>query len=282
VREVSTAVLPVPTREGVMTQAREENFPVASVLLGRRERDALLAIYGVARLIDDIGDESPGDRPALLDWVDAELDRAFAGHTPDHPVLEALARQARAIPLPVAPFHRLVDANRRDQVVTRYESFDDLIGYCELSAAPVGELVLHVFGAATPDRLALSARVCAGLQVTEHIQDVAEDYARGRVYIPRQDLEQFGCEEPELGSGSPRARELIAFETERARGLLRAGAPLARRLRARPRAAIAGFVAGGRASLDAIERSSYDVWSRKPRRTRTAFAAAFAGAVMGR
>jgi squalene synthase HpnC len=279
-----TATAVVPAREAVMAQAREENFPVASLLLGRRHRAQLLAIYGVARLIDDIGDEAPGDRDALLDWADSELDRVFAHERPEHPSMQALALAVRERPLPAAPFRRLVEANRQDQAVAHYETFDELLGYCELSAAPVGELVLHVFEAATPARLELSARICAGLQVTEHIQDVAEDYARGRVYMPREDLVRFGCEERELAGGpaSPRLRAMVAFEVERARALLRAGAPLARSLPARPRAAVAGFVAGGRAALESIQGSGYDVWDANPRRTRRSFATAFVRALMGR
>jgi phytoene/squalene synthetase len=238
----------VPSSEAVMAQAQDENFPVASLVLGARRRAALMAIYGVARLIDDIGDEAPGDRAAQLDWADSELDRVF-GETgaPEHPAMRALAVEARAFDLPAAPFRRLVEANRQDQVVTRYRTFEELIEY-----------------------------------VTEHIQDVAEDYARGRVYVPSEDLARFACDETDLARPEPKARAVIAFEVKRARALLSAGAPLARRLPPRPRAAIAGFVAGGRATLDAIERASYDVWSAKPRRTRGAFAGRFAGALMGR
>jgi squalene synthase HpnC len=274
----------VPTQRAVMSQAGDENFPVASALLGRDRRDALLAIYGVARLIDDIGDESQGDRERQLDWVGSELDRIDAGETPDHAAMRELAVRARNLDIPTAPFRRLVQANRQDQTVARYDTFTDLLGYCELSAAPVGELVLHVFGAASPDRLALSDRICAGLQVTEHIQDVAEDYARGRVYVPREDLARHGCQELELAAGpaTPQMRSLIEFEVARARGLLSSGAPLAKTLPARPRAAVAGFVAGGRATLDAVERSGYDVWSAKPRRTRATFATRFLGALRGR
>jgi squalene synthase HpnC len=266
-----------------MAQAREENFPVASLVLGPRRQAALMAIYGVARLIDDIGDETAGDRDPLLDWVDSELDRVFAENgSPEHPAMRALALQAPAFALPAAPFRKLVQANRQDQVVAHYDTFAELIEYCELSAAPVGELVLHVFGAATTERLALSERICAGLQVTEHVQDVAEDYTHGRVYMPREDMARFGCKETDLAYPEPKARAVIAFEVQRARALLSAGAPLARLLPLRPRAAIAGFVAGGRATLDAIERASYDVWSTKPRRTRGNFAVRFAGALMGR
>jgi squalene synthase HpnC len=279
----ATASTGIPSSQAVMAQARDENFPVASLVLGSRRRAALMAIYGVSRLIDDIGDEAAGDRDALLDWVDSELARVFGeGGAPEHPAMRALALEARAFDLPRAPFHRLVEANRQDQVVTRYDTFAELIEYCELSAAPVGELVLHVFGAASTERLALSERICAGLQVTEHIQDVTEDYTRGRVYIPREDLARFACEEADLAHRNPKAGAVVAFEVHRARALLSAGAPLARLLPPRPRAAIAGFVAGGRATLDAIERVGYDVWSAKPRRSRGAFALRFAGALMGR
>jgi squalene synthase HpnC len=274
----------VPSGNAVMTQAGDENFPVAIGLLGRRQKQALLAIYGVARLIDDVGDEAGGDRDELLDWVDAELDRAYAGATPEHPAMQALATEVWELGLPEAPFRRLVRANRQDQTVSRYETFGDLLAYCELSAAPVGELVLHVFSAGSPDRIALSDLVCAGLQVTEHIQDVREDYTRGRVYMPREDLARFACTESDLASGAvtPEKRELIEFEVGRARALLAEGSPLAKLLAPRPRAAIAGFVAGGRATLDAIEKAGWDVWSATPRRTHGAFARRLPGALVGR
>jgi phytoene/squalene synthetase len=159
-----------------------------------------------------------------------------------------------------------VEANRRDQRVHSYETFDDLLGYCALSANPVGELVLHTFGAATPDRIELSDAICSGLQVTEHLQDVREDLARGRVYLPREDLERFGCEEADLHllPSPERVRTLVAFEVARARELLDRGAPLATRLRGRPALATAAFVAGGRAALGAIERAGYAIGEAPP------------------
>jgi squalene synthase HpnC len=274
----------VPARAAVMSQAGDENFPVASRLLGRRARRHLLAIYGFARLVDDIGDEAEGDRLALLDWADEELDRVYAGQGPEHPVMRALAPTVRECALPAEPFRRLIEANRSDQAVTRYDSFDELLDYCRLSAAPVGELVLHVFGAATPERLALSERICAGLQVTEHLQDVAEDYARGRVYLPADDLARFGCDEDDLraATATPELRALIAFEADRARALLAHGAPLARRLSPRSGLAVAAFVAGGNAALDALARAGYDVLAEPARPTRRGFAASFARGVAGR
>jgi squalene synthase HpnC len=265
---MSTAAPPtaadLPDRDGVMAQAGSENFTVASVLIGHETQRHLRAIYGFARLVDDVGDEATGDRAALLGVVADELEQVYDG-MPSHPLMVELQRTVRACGLPSGPFERLIEANRVDQVKTRYETFEQLLGYCQLSAAPVGELVLHVFGAATPKRIALSDRVCAGLQVVEHLQDIAEDHARGRVYIPQEDLVRFGCKDVDLAgedslpngevpdwATAPR-RALVAFEADRARRLLGAGAPLARTLAPRPRLAIAGFVAGGRTALDVLQ-----------------------------
>jgi phytoene/squalene synthetase len=238
--EIATAAGELPSRGAVMAQANDENFPVALWLLGSRTRRHLLAIYGFARLVDDVGDEVAGDRAALLERIEREL------AAPEHPVMRELVRTAHECALPRGPFLRLIEANRRDQVVTRYDTFDELLDYCQLSAAPVGELVLHVFGAATPERIALSDRICAALQVIEHLQDIDEDRARGRVYIGAFDA---AC---------------------RARTLLDDGAPLVRTLRGRARLAVAGFVAGGRVALDTLEG----------RRRR--FAGAYLRAVIGR
>ena len=250
----------VPAATTVFAQARDENFPVASRLLPARQREHLLAVYGFARLTDDIGDEATGDRAALLDWLEAELERAGAG-TATHPVLERLTPTIRRLDLPLQPFRDLIEANRVDQRVHRYETFEDLVGYCMLSAAPVGRLVLHLFGAATPERLARSDEVCIGLQVVEHLQDVAEDASRGRVYLPARDLAVEGCTPADLAAAhaSPALRRVVAREVGRARALLAAGPPLAATLPLRPRLAVAGFAAGGQAALDAIERAGYDV-----------------------
>jgi squalene synthase HpnC len=267
-----------PTRDTVMAKAGEENFPVALRILGARKRAQLLSLYGFARLVDDAGDEADGDRLSLLDAIEADLNRIFEGERePELALLRTLAPSVRELSLPAGPFRRLIEAGRRDQLVQRYPTYDALLDYCRLSAAPVGELVLHVFGSATPDRVLLSDSICAGLQVTEHLQDVAEDRAKGRVYLPAEDLERFGCTDGELRARARASRlpELIEFEVARARSLLDAGAPLIGRLPARAAIAVAGFVAGGRAALGAIERAGYDVLSARPRPTRAAFARAF-------
>ena len=252
----------LPTREQVLPQAGRENFTVASGILGRRRARHLMAIYGFARLVDDVGDEAIGDRGALLDVVSNELQRVFAPigvDPPHHPLMQELVATVHECKLPIGPFERLIEANRSDQVLTRYESFPQLLEYCQLSAAPVGELVLGIFGSATSNRVALSDRVCAGLQIVEHLQDIAEDHGRGRVYMPREDLQRFGCSDEDLAAAdrpSANLRALISFEAARARALLGSGGPLARTLPLTPRLAVAGFTAGGLRALDRLERGS--------------------------
>jgi squalene synthase HpnC len=244
----------------VLGQAPTENFRVASRLLPRRVRGHLLAIYGFARLTDDIGDESIGDRLAQLDWLEADLGRARAGGAL-HPIVRRLAPTLEELDLPLEPFNNLIQANRVDQSVSRYETFEDLVGYCQLSAVPVGRLVLSVFGANTPDRLGDSDRVCIGLQVVEHLQDVAEDAARGRVYLPLRELRAAGVEDSELlvGPTRPALQRVVAVQAARARRLLDSGRALAATLPPAQRVAVAGFAGGGLAALDALQDGGFDV-----------------------
>lgn len=265
----------VPEAATVMARAQTENFPVASRVLPRSIRTDLLAIYGFARLADELGDTLAGDRLAALDWLEQELDLAFAGKA-QHPLLVRLQPTLRERGLPRGPFARLIEANRVDQRVARYESWEQLRAYCTLSADPVGELVLGVFGLATPARVALSDSICTGLQLIEHCQDVAEDLAAGRIYMPAEDLARFDVtvEQLRAAHASRPVRELLAFEVTRARALFDTGAPLLGELKGRPRLAVAAFLAGGRASADAIEAGSYDVLASTPRAGRLRLAAA--------
>jgi squalene synthase HpnC len=260
-------------------KASGENFPVALRLLPARHRRHLQAVYGYARAVDDMGDEAPpGERARLLDELEADLGRLyrFQGAAPGEPprlgVVRALAPVVAECAVPQQPFLDLIQANRQDQVVTRYATFGDLVGYCELSANPVGRIVLHVFGAVSPDRLVLSDRVCTALQLAEHWQDVAEDLRAGRIYLPAEDLSRFGVSEADLAAdtASPEVRELMTFQVRRARELLDQGAPLIGNLRGAARVAVAGYVAGGRAALAAIAGAGHDVLraTPKPRRGR--------------
>ena len=252
-------------------KAAGENFPVALRALPRRYRRHLMAVYRFARLVDDTGDEGTADtagRVRMLDSLDEDVNRiAGANGAPRDPVIRDLVPTVRECAIPLQPFRDLIQANRQDQAVTRYPAFEDLLGYCELSANPVGRIVLHIFGSATPERLRRSDQVCTALQLAEHWQDVAEDYGRGRIYLPAEDLERFGCGERDLAApaAAQPVRALMAFETERAGRILDEGAPLVGTLRGYARLAVAGYVAGGRAALAAIAAAGHDVLAATPR-----------------
>jgi squalene synthase HpnC len=270
-----------PTELGVHAVddlAAHENFPVASRLLPAAQRADLMAVYGFARLVDDLGDESAGDRLAELAWAEAELDRAFAGHA-DHPVFVRLGVTVRRCHLPRQPFADLIEANRIDQRVTRYASWDDLMGYCDHSADPVGRIVLGVFGLATAERVAWSDDVCSGLQVVEHLQDVGEDARRDRVYLPQDVLAAHGVTTADLlaPAASAGLRATVRDLADRAQGLLGSGVPLTRSLHGRPRFAVAGYCAGGLAALDAIARADHDVLAAPRRGRRHRLALEWAG-----
>ncbi|MFE1382162.1 squalene synthase HpnC [Streptomyces sp. NPDC058740] len=282
-------VHPDTTSRSTLGKAADENFPVAPFFLPRAWRDDLMAVYGFARLVDDIGDGdlAPGgadarhlgvdparadDRLAMLDAFETDLVRAFdpADGPPRHPLLRALVPTVRRCGLTPEPFLGLVAANRQDQLVRRYETYDDLLAYCELSANPVGRLVLALTGTATPERLRRSDEICTALQIVEHLQDVAEDLGRDRIYLPAEDMKRFHVTEDDLARPTAGAsvRALVAFEADRARALLDAGAPLVGSVRGRLRLLLAGFTAGGYAALDAVADAGFDVLSGPPKATK--------------
>jgi squalene synthase HpnC len=254
----------------VMAQAGAENFPVATRLLPGRIRDQLLAVYGYARFVDDVGDRLPGDRLAGLAWVECELDRALAG-TATHPIFVRVGQVAQALGADRQPFVDLIEANRQDQVVTSYPTYAALEAYCALSANPVGRLVLAIFGQRDARADELSEQVCTALQLVEHLQDVAEDFAAGRLYLPQEDLSHFGLDESTIVAGlaTPAFRRLMAFEAARARRLLVSGRALVALLKGWGRVVVAGFVGGGLAQLDAIERHGFDVLSGPVKASKT-------------
>ncbi|MFJ4776977.1 squalene synthase HpnC [Streptomyces sp. NPDC088762] len=273
-----------------LDKAATENFPVAPAFLPRAWRDGLMAVYGYARLVDDIGDGdlAPGgrdavllgldpaaadDRLALLDAFEADLLRVFGGTDgpPRHPLLLNLQPVVRDHGLTPEPFLGLIEANRQDQRVARYETYGDLLAYCELSANPVGRLVLSLTGTATPERIRRSDEICTALQIAEHLQDVAEDLGRDRIYLPAEDMRRFHVGEADLKAPTAGAsvRALVAFETERARELLDEGTPLVGSVHGRLRLLLAGFVGGGRAALRAVTAAGFDVLPGPPKPTRS-------------
>jgi squalene synthase HpnC len=252
----------LPAIDAVLARSQGENFPVALRVLRPVDRQRLMAVYGFARLVDEVGD---GDLPAeerrrALDWLQVELERAVAGQA-RHPLVQAAGHVVVELGLSAQPLRDLVAANVLDQVRQRYRTYDQLLGSCELSANPVGRLVLGIFGVSTAQRVAWSDDVCTGLQLAEHLQDVGEDARRGRVYLAEEDLRAHGCEVDDLlaASARPELRRVVAAYAARARALLLSAVPLAASVPWRARLAIAGFAAGGLAAVDAIEAADFDV-----------------------
>jgi squalene synthase HpnC len=259
------------------SQAGSENFPVALRVVPAAPREHLSRLYGYARFVDDVGDEAPGDRRHLLDLVEADLRHGWTGRSALAP-LAALAPTIEACAVPMQPLLDLIGANRADQEKTSYQTYADLIAYCVLSANPIGQVVLYIAGAVTAQNLAESDAVCSALQVLEHCQDVGEDFARDRVYLPAVDLAAAGVTRAELGgtTTSPALRDVLRLQVERAETGLAAGTALVHRLRGWARFAVAGYVGGGLATVDALRSADFDVLGRsvRPSKARTAAHAA--------
>jgi squalene synthase HpnC len=259
----------------VARRARTENFPVASLLFPRRLRPHLRAIYGYARLVDILGDEVEGDRLAALDELEREVEACYSGD-PTWPVMKALQPTIREFALPREPFLRLIEANRMDQRIAEYETWDDLREYCRHSADPVGRLVLGLLHLdREPELVAASDDVCTGLQLVNFLQDVPRDLELGRIYLPVEDRRRFGV--TVLDRPSPELTRTLEFEAERARELLAAGRLLQARIQGRVGRAVGLFARGGLAALEALERARWDIFTQRPRPSRTRLAlAAFA------
>jgi squalene synthase HpnC len=258
----------------------DENFPVASWLLPARFRAPIEAIYGFARGADDIADEgdmSDGERLAGLDVYLRALDAIERGAAPEAR-FQPLARVVAEYALPVPLLRDLIGAFRQDVVKKRYATFAELMDYSRRSANPVGRLLLHLFRPGT-DHLFLeteqvvcprSDAVCSALQIINFWQDVEVDWRKGRVYIPQEDLQRFGVSEEQIARHDARGGwgELMAFECERARRMLREGAPLGRMLPGRLGLEIRATVQGGAAILDKIDAVGGDVFRHRPALTK--------------
>jgi len=248
-----------------LASSHYENFTVLSRLASREMRRHLAALYAYCRTVDDIGDEAPGDRAALLDRFEAELDAAFVSN-PRHPVLVALQQTIARFDLPRAPFAMLIEANRIDQQKHTFASFDELVHYCKHSANPVGRLVLMINGYRDEERFALSDATCTGLQLANFWQDVKRDAAADRVYLPSDEMAEYGISQSELRGdhASANFKDLMRFQVDRARSYFRAGLPLLDRVSGHLRIDLSLFSLGGLAILRKIERQDYDTLSRRP------------------
>jgi squalene synthase HpnC len=250
-----------------LARGHYENFTVLSRLLPRALRQHVANIYAYCRWADDLADETgdPGRSLALLGWWEGLLRECYQGRAV-HPVFVALGETIRKFDIPIEPFVDLLVAFRQDQTVTRYETTDQVLEYCRYSANPVGRLVLFLGRCHTDDRVRLSDSICTGLQLANFCQDVARDWDRGRIYLPRVVCRRFGFDEAAFvrRECTDAFRQLLAVEVDQAAGWLRAGAPLAERMPEGLQLPVALFAAGGLAVLEAIRRQQFDVWTRRP------------------
>lgn len=252
---------------GRLARSHYENFSVASFLLPRPLVRHFHNVYAYCRWADDLGDETGGGKRALglLRWWREELLRCYDDR-PHHPVMVALHETIRRFRIPSQPFLDLLFAFEQDQLVKRYQSYEQLLGYCRYSANPVGHLVLYLFEAFTPERAARADHICTALQLTNFWQDVARDLDIGRVYLPEQDQRRFGCTDADLQARrfTPAFAELLRFQVERTRDLFFRGYPLVDEVPRAFRQDIELFIRGGLAILRKIEQQRYDVWQRRP------------------
>jgi squalene synthase HpnC len=267
----------IPAQPPTLEEAREycahlarthyENFSVATWFLPRRLRQHFFNVYAYCRISDDLGDEV-GDAAAslvLLDQWQRELDACYSG-SPKHPVFVALAETVRQCAIPKREFTDLLTAFRQDQTITRFETFKDVLAYCHYSANPVGHLVLYLCGYRDAERQQLSDFTCTALQLANFWQDVSVDYAKGRIYLPLEDLRRFKVTEGEIGQNenTPAFVEMMKFEVERAHDWFHRGLPLVRKVDRELAIDLELFTRGGQEILRAIEKQSYAVLGHRP------------------
>lgn len=259
-------------RPNLINAGHYENFPVASVLLPRRLRPPVRALYAFARAADDIADEGEAqadERLAALDDFRARLHTIERGETPEDPIFAPLAAAIRAHALPIAPFYDLLDAFRQDVVKNRYANFGEVMAYCRKSANPVGRLLLALYGDDDPRHLAWSDGLCSALQLINFLQDIALDWQKGRIYLPQDEMARFGVSERQIAEGRVDAlwQQFMKTQIERAHRILMAGAPLGRALPGRIGLETRLIVQGGARILEKLHAAQGDVFTRRPRLT---------------
>jgi squalene synthase HpnC len=268
-----------------LARSHYENFSVATWFLPSRLRQHFFNVYAYCRISDDLGDEV-GDPTAslkLLDQWEGELDACYSG-SPRHPVLVALADTVRRFDIPKQPFADLLKAFRQDQSVNRFPKFEDVVGYCRCSANPVGHLVLYLCGYRDAERQALSDFTCTALQLANFWQDVSDDYNKGRVYLPLEDLNRFGVSEEDIAvqHNSPAFCEMMQFEVARARDWFAGGMPLIKKVNKELAVDLGLFSRGGQEILNAIERQGFGVLGRRPSISNSRKLALVARAALGK
>jgi len=257
-----------------LAQSHYENFTVVSWLFPRHLRQHLCNVYAYCRWADDLADETglPAESLRLLSWWQEQLNELESENaSPKHPVFKALRETVRSKQVPLQPFRDLLSAFRQDQTKTRYETWDELRAYCRHSADPVGRIVLHLGDQATDDHFVLSDQICTGLQLINFCQDVARDYAKGRIYLPRNEREAFGWSDERFSEQAKSDakpdqsfRDLLKQQVDHAEQLLRKGATLSQQSGPDLAFPIRVFIRGGLAICSEIRRQNYDVWTHRP------------------
>jgi squalene synthase HpnC len=250
-----------------------ENFPVASFLLPKHLRHPIEVIYAFARSADDFADE--GDLPVaerirLLENYDTELERISRNQSSENALFRDLAGVIQEHKLPIQLFHDLLNAFKQDVTKTRYANFPELLDYCRRSADPIGQILLHLNRAATPQHLAWSNSICSALQLINHWQDIAIDWQKndgGRVYLPQDEMREYGVSDNDIANENTQTawQKLMRFQCQRARDMLMFGKPLTRALKGRFGAELRMIVAGGARVLDKIDAVDGDVFRHRPK-----------------
>lgn len=250
-----------------LAKSHYENFSVATWFLPRRLRQHFYNVYAYCRISDDLGDEvgNPQQSLELLDQWEGQLNSCYAG-SPRHPVFVALRETVEQCGIPKYEFSDLLIAFRQDQTVSRFETFDDVLGYCRYSANPVGHLVLYLCGYSDTGRQQLSDYTCTALQLANFWQDVFVDYGKGRIYLPLEDLRRFGVTGDDIAQrrATPQFVDMMKFEVERAREWFERGLPLVKMVSRELAVDLELFSRGGQEILNAIERQGFDVLSSRP------------------
>jgi squalene synthase HpnC len=250
-----------------LAKSHYENFSVASWFLPKRLRQHFYNVYAYCRISDDLGDEvgNPQQSLELLEQWEAELNFCYGG-SPKHPVFVALAETVQQCGIPKHEFSDLLIAFRQDQTVTRFETFDDVLGYCRYSANPVGHLVLYLCGYSDAERQQLSDYTCTALQLANFWQDVFVDFGKGRIYLPLEDLRRFGVTGDDIAQrrATPQFVAMMKFEVERAREWFERGLPLIKKVDRELALDLDLFSRGGMEILRAIERQNFDVLLSRP------------------
>jgi squalene synthase HpnC len=250
-----------------LTHSHYENFTVGSYFLPKKLRQHICNVYAFSRFADDLADEEKSlenSMKKLEDW-DQKLSACYKGDF-QHPIFVALAETIQTFQIPQQLFQNLLIAFKQDQLVNRYETFENLLGYCQNSANPVGRIYLYLFKLADEERFIYSDSICTALQLTNFWQDLKIDWEKSRIYIPSEDFKKYNCSEPDLEKNeiSSHFRELIKFEVNRTQEMFDFGKRLLTLIPKQPKFEIQLFIRGGEAILESIRNLDYNTLGKRP------------------